>query len=54
MTLGINVPSFQKITKCAAPQDILTLRANDDADILTIIAETLSKFHVHRRTSGKI
>ncbi|PLW41357.1 hypothetical protein PCASD_08871 [Puccinia coronata f. sp. avenae] len=42
MTLGINVPSFQKITKCAAPQDILTLRANDDADILTIIAETLN------------
>ncbi|KAI9626298.1 hypothetical protein KEM48_010550 [Puccinia striiformis f. sp. tritici PST-130] len=42
MTLGINVPSFQKITKCAAPQDILTLRAQDDADILSIVAETLN------------
>lgn len=42
MTLGINVPSFQKITKCAAPQDILTLRAFDDGDLLTIVAETLN------------
>ncbi|WAR57262.1 hypothetical protein PtB15_8B309 [Puccinia triticina] len=42
MTLGINVPSFQKITKCAAPQDILTLRAFDDGDVLSIVAETLN------------
>ncbi|KAA1108124.1 proliferating cell nuclear antigen [Puccinia graminis f. sp. tritici] len=42
MTLGINVPSFQKITKCAAPQDIITLRAFDDGDVLNIVAETLN------------
>lgn len=42
MTLGINVPSFQKITKCAANEDILTLRAYDDGDVLSIVSETLN------------
>ncbi|MBW0549657.1 hypothetical protein O181_089372 [Austropuccinia psidii MF-1] len=41
MTLGINIASFQKIVKCAGNDDILTLRAHDDADQLNIVFETL-------------
>ncbi|CAH7685746.1 putative DNA processivity factor [Phakopsora pachyrhizi] len=40
MTLGINIGSFQKIVRCASNDDILTLRAQDDADLLNVIFET--------------
>lgn len=43
MSLGINVGSFQKIVKCAGNDDIVTLRAQDEADSLNLVFETLSK-----------
>lgn len=42
MTLGISVASFQKMIKGASNDDILTLRAHDDGDLLNIVFETLS------------
>jgi proliferating cell nuclear antigen len=39
LTLGINISSMAKIMKCAANDDILTMRADDAADSITFVFE---------------
>lgn len=36
--------SMSKILKCAGNEDIITLRAEDNADTLALVFETLSRF----------
>ncbi|KAJ1479902.1 proliferating cell nuclear antigen, N-terminal domain-containing protein, partial [Baffinella frigidus] len=38
-TLGINLPSLQKVIKCAGNDDSITLKAQDEGDILTLTFE---------------
>lgn len=38
--------SMSKILKCAGNEDIITLRAEDNADSLALVFETLSKFYL--------
>jgi proliferating cell nuclear antigen len=38
--LGINVSSFAKVLKCAANDDVLTIKAQDDADIVQFLFES--------------
>lgn len=40
LTLGINLTSMSKILKCASNDDIITIRADDDADTLTFLFES--------------
>ena len=40
MTLGINLPNFAKILKCAGIEDSVTLKAQDDGEVLTIVFES--------------
>ena len=40
LTLGINLGSLAKVLKCAGNEDILTLKAEDVADTLTIMFES--------------
>lgn len=35
---------MSKILKCAGNEDIITLRAEDNADTLTLVFETISRF----------
>lgn len=35
---------MSKILKCAGNEDIITLRAEDNADTLALVFETISKF----------
>ncbi|KAI6010988.1 proliferating cell nuclear antigen, N-terminal domain-containing protein, partial [Pisolithus microcarpus] len=37
--LGVNLTSLTKVLKCAKDDDIITIKANDDADILNLIYE---------------
>lgn len=39
--------SMSKILKCAGNEDIITLRAEDNADTLALVFETLSKFEFY-------
>lgn len=41
-SLGVSMDSFGKILKCASNDDILTLRADEKADVLTLMFETQS------------
>lgn len=38
-------PSMSKVLKCAGNDDIITLRAEDNADTLVLVFETPSKFN---------
>lgn len=40
LSLGINLSSMSKILKCASNDDIITIRADDDADAVTFIFES--------------
>ena len=40
--LGVNVASFTKVLKCAKDDDVCILKANDDADILSLTYEARS------------
>ncbi len=40
--LGVNLGSLTKVLKCAKDDDILTLKATDDADILSLTYEAKS------------
>ncbi|ODN77795.1 proliferating cell nuclear antigen (pcna) [Cryptococcus amylolentus CBS 6039] len=40
MPLGVNLASLTKILKCAKDQDVVTLKASDDADALSLIFES--------------
>ena len=42
--LGVNVASLTKVVKCAKDDDITTLKAADDADILTLTYEGKGAF----------
>lgn len=42
MALGVNVGSLQKIIRCAGNDDIVTIRAQEDADTLNLTFETKS------------
>ncbi|KAI8466741.1 MAG: PCNA proliferating cell nuclear antigen [Monoraphidium minutum] len=39
-TLGISIVNLQKVLKCAGNDDVITLRAQDDGDALTLIFES--------------
>lgn len=41
---------MSKILKCAGNEDIITLRAEDAADTLALVFETISKFLTVRHT----
>lgn len=40
LSLGINLSSMSKILKCAANDDVITVRADDDADMITFMFES--------------
>jgi len=43
ISLGINLTSMSKILKCAGPEDVVTLKANDNGDTVTFMFESPSK-----------
>uniref|UniRef100_A0A8C4X2N8 DNA sliding clamp PCNA n=1 Tax=Erpetoichthys calabaricus TaxID=27687 RepID=A0A8C4X2N8_ERPCA len=43
LAMGVNLSSMSKILKCAGNEDIITLRAEDNADTLSLIFETLNQ-----------
>ncbi|PIO31455.1 hypothetical protein AB205_0014870 [Aquarana catesbeiana] len=42
-SIGVKMSSMSKILKCAASDDIITLRAEDSADTVTMVFESPSK-----------
>ncbi len=44
LSLGINLASMSKILKCASNDDSITIRADDEADAVTFIFESPSKY----------
>ena len=44
MPLGVNLNSLTKVLKCAKDDDICTLKATDDADILNLTYEAKSTY----------
>ncbi|XP_012258714.1 proliferating cell nuclear antigen [Athalia rosae] len=40
LTMGINLPNMAKILRCAATEDIVTLKAQDNADIISFVFES--------------
>ena len=40
LPLGINLANLGKILKCARNDDILTLKADDDGDVLSMVFES--------------
>jgi proliferating cell nuclear antigen len=40
VSLGVNLVSLSKILKCAGNDDIVTLKAEDDGDIVTFLFES--------------
>jgi proliferating cell nuclear antigen len=42
MTIGMNVQSLAKVVKCAGNDDVVTLKANDKADVLSLLFESPS------------
>lgn len=43
MSLGINLASMSKILKCATGEDVMTIRAEDNADTVTFMFESPKK-----------
>jgi proliferating cell nuclear antigen len=43
MPLGVNLGSLTKVLKCAKDDDIVTIKAGDDADVLNLTYEAKSK-----------
>lgn len=43
LSLGINLTSMAKILKCAGNEDTMTLKADEDKDIITFMFESPSK-----------
>jgi proliferating cell nuclear antigen len=48
MPLGVNLGSLTKVLKCAKDDDMVTLKATDNGDILNLIYEAKSMFYVQR------
>ena len=46
--LGVNLGSLTKVLKCAKDDDICTLKAGDDADILSLTYEAKSTCYTTR------
>ena len=44
MPLGVNLTSLNKVLKCAKDDDICTLKAADEADVLNLVYEAKSVF----------
>ena len=44
MPLGVNLTSLTKVLKCAKDDDICTLKASDEADLLNLVYEAKSVF----------
>lgn len=47
MPLGVNLGSLTKVLKCAKDDDMVTLKATDNGDILNLIYEAKSLSRVH-------
>ena len=45
LSLGVNLSSLSKILKCAGNDDVITIKADDQADTLNLIFEGTSKFY---------
>ena len=43
MPLGVNLTSLTKVLKCAKDDDICTLKAADEADVLNLVYEAKSQ-----------
>lgn len=52
MPLGVNVGSLTKVLKCAKDDDVCTLRAADEADVLNLVYEAKSMFSLILRIFG--
>ena len=50
MPLGVNLTSLTKVLKCAKDDDICTLKAADEADVLNLVYEAKSTPSLTRRT----
>jgi len=48
MPLGVNLTSLTKVLKCAKDDDICTLKAADEADVLNLVYEAKSKSFLTR------
>lgn len=46
LNLGINLPNMAKILKCAGSDDVITLKAEDDADAVTFMFENSKQTRV--------
>ena len=44
MPLGVNLNSLTKVLKCAKDDDICTIKATDDGDVLNLIYEAKSTY----------
>lgn len=49
LPLGINLSSLSKILKCARNDDILTIKADDNGDVLSLVFESKGKLFDKRR-----
>lgn len=47
MPLGVNLNSLTKVLKCAKDDDICTIKANDDADVLNLTYEGKSELLIY-------
>jgi proliferating cell nuclear antigen len=45
MSIGMNLTSLAKVVKIAGPEDSITLKASDKADVLNLLFESPSKFY---------
>lgn len=54
ITIGLNLDSLSKILKCMANNEILTLKAQDDSDVVTFVFETKNGFQVSEFDLKKI
>ena len=44
MPLGVNLGSLTKVLKCAKDDDMVTIKAADDADVLNLTYEAKSEW----------
>ena len=44
MPLGVNLNSLTKVLKCAKDDDICTIKASDDVDVLNLVYEAKSTY----------
>ena len=55
MPLGVNLGSLTKVLKCAKDDDICTLKAADEADLLNLVYEAKSEScFLHERADGLV